>query len=152
MTTKKCTGCSEYKILDDFAKSERGLLGRKSRCKSCVSQYNTSYHRKRWDSDEAFREKTKEAAKDWTKNNPEKRAVIAKKRNQKAFAKDPLKIRARALVNQKVRFGRIPKASSLKCHCCGIQAKHYHHHNGYGFENRYDVTPLCTSCHTIIDK
>ena len=83
--------------------------------------------------------------------NPEKRAKIAKTRNKKALVINPEKVKARALVNQKVRFNRIPKASDLICNSCGNKAKQYHHHMGYDWKNRYNVIPVCVPCHKILD-
>lgn len=88
-----------------------------------------------------------EQAKQWVKDNPERRAAIAKRRNRKAKRANPEKIRCRALVSQKVKHGRMPRASSLLCYSCGRQAAHWHHHKGYDFEHRYDVLPLCIACH-----
>ena len=89
---------------------------------------------------------------EWAKRNPEKRSAIAIRRNKKELEKCPEKVRARALVNQRVRFGRMPKASSLKCSHCEQMAAHYHHHNGYAFQNRYDVVPVCVRCHREQDQ
>jgi hypothetical protein len=108
------------------------------------------YHQKRYSQDEKFRIKKIAQSIKWASDNPQKRAEIAKFRNQKALKESPEKIKARALVNQRVRFGRIPKASSLPCSECGNEASHYHHYNGYAFENRYDVKPVCVKCHILL--
>jgi len=112
-----------------------------------VSIYNSAYSKKRTKSDPAFRARNVAAATAWAKANPEKRSKIAIRRNQKEKADAPEKVRARGLVNQRVRFARIPKASTLLCVECGGVACHYHHHNGYYFESRYDVVPVCVKCH-----
>ena len=151
MEEKKCTSCLEIKPLDQFSQQERGLYGRRSRCKLCVCKYNHQYIKKRWSEDEEFRERTKKKATEWAKKNPEKRAAIAKKRNKKAISENPEKVKARALVNQRVRFKRIPRASELKCCNCGAPAKQYHHHKGYDWDNRYNVVPVCIPCHNILD-
>jgi len=150
MVTKTCTGCGVEKGLDGFGVQARGLHGRRSKCKDCVSAYNSTYTKNRFSSDPVFRAKTIAAAAAWSAANPEKRAVIAKKRNQKDRENHPEKVKARALINQRVRFGRMPKASSLACVECGKIAAHYHHYKGYAFENRYDVQPVCSSCHKIL--
>lgn len=150
--TKICTKCKEEKNLDDFRKSKRGLYGKRPECKICEKQYHLNYIRERSKKDEAFREKRKEQSSKWSKLNPEKRAKIARQRNLRAKSKHPEKIKARALVNQKIRFGRMPKASDCKCIHCGEQAKHYHHYLGYDFVHRYDVQPLCIKCHNNADS
>ena len=151
METKKCTSCLETKLLDQFGQQKRGLLGRRSKCKRCVNKYNHEYSVKRWAEDEGFRKKSIRKSIEWAKKNPEKRAVIAKNRNKKALLENPEKVKARALVNQRVRFKRIPRASELTCCNCGAQAKQYHHHMGYDWENRYNVVPVCIPCHNVLD-
>ena len=151
MVTKQCTKCGSQKDLVKFGLQGRGLHGRRSICKDCVSIFNKNYSAKRFRSDPDFREKKMQQAKDWARKNPEKRSKIATARNKKEIEPYPEKVRARALVNQRVRFGRIPRASSLNCSECGGQAAHYHHHLGYAFENRYAVVPVCAKCHVLID-
>jgi hypothetical protein len=151
MNIKKCTSCQETKDLEQFNNSKRGLFGKKSKCKNCTSNYNHEYSKTRWEQDKEYRDKKIKNAVDWVKKNPDKRALTAKKRNNKELVNNPEKVKARALVNQKVRFNRIPKVSSLIC-SCGNQAKHYHHHMGYDWHNRYNVIPVCVSCHNFLDK
>lgn len=149
---KKCTKCLEEKDLEAFGSQKRGLNGKRSVCKNCVTNYNKSYHKERWKSDPSYKEGASISSMEWAKNNPEKRAVIAKKRNLTARAKNPEKIKARQLVNQKVRFGRIPPAKDCLCDKCGNPAAHYHHYLGYSFEHRYDVIPVCLICHRLEDE
>lgn len=151
MDTKKCTSCLETKMIYQFGQQKRGLFGRRSKCKLCVSEYNHNYAMDRWENDSNFRERKKQIALEWVSKNPEKRAVIARNRNKKALLENPEKVKARALVNQRVRFKRIPRASELTCCNCGAQAKQYHHHMGYDWENRYNVIPVCVPCHNILD-
>lgn len=134
-----------------FGKASNGLYGRKSRCLECVRLYEKTYQKTRYATDASFREKIKLRSKVWVKNNPEKRAIIAKKRNMKALQNSPEAVRCRALVNQRVRFKRMPRASSLLCSVCGNKAAHYHHHKGYSFQHRYDVIPVCIPCHKAQD-
>jgi hypothetical protein len=148
---KKCTGCDMVMDLDCFSNQARGLYGKKSRCKKCVAIYNSAYSKNRYANDPEYRAITIKRAEEWMKNNPEKRSKIAIRRNKKEAARNPEKIKCRALVNQRVRFGRMPRASSLDCSNCGDKAAHYHHHKGYDFENRYEVVPVCVSCHKILD-
>jgi uncharacterized protein YaiL (DUF2058 family) len=150
MATKQCNKCSKEKELGAFGLQKKGLHGRRSICRDCVSTYNSVYSKERFSSDPIFRQKRIEAAAAWSSANPEKRAEIAKRRNQKEQRDSPEKIKARALVNQRIRFGRMPKASSLACVECGGIAAHYHHYKGYAFENRYDVQPVCSSCHKLL--
>jgi len=150
MTSKKCSKCGIEKELTQFGNQKQGLFGKRSSCRECSRlQFNAWYaHKSKMEPEWA--EKRKMDAINWAINNPEKRSIIAKRRNIKEKNQSPDKIKARALVNQRVRFGRIPKASSLTCINCGKQANHYHHHKGYSFEFRYDVVPVCHSCHRIL--
>ena len=149
---KKCTKCLENKDIEKFGAQKRGLHGKRSTCKECTNKYNKIYNEERWESDPSYRARKIGYSTEWAKNNPEKRAVIAKKRNLIAKENNPEKIKARALVNQKVRFGRLPRAKDCACNQCGKQAQHYHHYLGYSFEHRYDVVPLCVSCHNEEDN
>lgn len=147
---KQCRTCFKTKDNSEFGKAKRGWLGTRNKCKACIGEYNRAYSAARLKNDPIFAAKKKEQAIAWMKANPERRAVTARKRNQKAKLENPEKISARSLVNQRVRFGRMPRACDLIC-SCGAQAKHYHHHMGYDFENRYNVTPVCVVCHRAAD-
>jgi len=151
MTEKECTICHKVKSLDDFGVNLRGLGGKRSQCRVCIGAYNSKYSKERLARDPEFREKKNSAAIQWAQNNPEKRSAIAIRRNEKELSVSPEKVRARALVNQRVRFGRTLRASDCACSECGKQAAHYHHHNGYSFEFRYDVVPVCAECHKRLD-
>lgn len=43
MANKQCLNCKEVKDLDDFNPQKGGKLGRRSRCKSCLSIERTKY-------------------------------------------------------------------------------------------------------------
>jgi len=148
---KTCASCKQLVPLEGFAKSKKGLMGRKSTCKLCAKIAYSAWYQKRWEQDPEWRKAKSEMATRWAKSNPEKRQEIAKRRNAKASLTNPEKIRARALVNQRVRFGRMPAAKTLSCAICSLQAHEYHHHNGYSFEHRYDVIPVCRNCHKKIE-
>lgn len=63
------------------------------------------------------------------------------------FRKDhPLMAGAHSAVNNAVRRGKLPKASTLSCANCGLTADHYHHWS-YEREHWLDVVPLCMKCH-----
>jgi|688.fasta_scaffold742397_2 hypothetical protein len=147
---KQCRTCLETKDNSEFGKAKRGWLGTRNKCRVCVGEYNRIYSAARMKNDPKFAAKKIAYAVEWAKLNPAKRAVIARQRNRRAKQLNPEKISARALVNQRVRFGRMPRASTLFC-SCGAQAKHYHHHMGYDFSNRYNVIPVCVACHRAAD-
>jgi len=147
MDKKSCTGCGQIKSIEEYSNSERGMFGKKSKCKQCISSYNSEYSKKRLASDPDFRLRKISNAVSWSFRNPEKRSTIAIRRNKKERVESPEKVKARAAINQRVRFGRIPRARDLYCYKCGENAAHYHHYRGYAFENRYDVLPVCHWCH-----
>ena len=147
---KCCSTCQSDLPLDAFGKQKRGLNGRRSVCRKCTSAAYRKWHSEKWAADEKWRNKRIEQSVIWAKNNPEKRSAIAIRRNHKEKALRPEVVKCRALVNQRVRFGRMPRAKDLSCFRCGKEAAHYHHHNGYAFENRYDVVPVCHACHQIL--
>ena len=72
-----------------------------------------------------------------------RRAAIAE--YQKRHASTPRR-KAREAVNTAVRYGKIPRASSLKCADCSNDAREYHHES-YEPECWLDVVPLCAFCH-----
>jgi hypothetical protein len=136
---KTCLGCQIEKDRSEFT-------GAKKKCRACISEYNRAYSQARMKSDPVFRARRAAQASQWAKDNPEKRSVIATRRNAKAWASDPLRMMARSCIAQQVKRGNRPAASSLTC-ACGEPAAHYHHHNGYEVAHRYDVVPVCVPCH-----
>ena len=147
---KCCTSCKSELPLEDFGKQSRGLHGRRSKCRKCTSEAYSKWHSSKWSSDEEWRRKRTENSSTWAINNPDKRSIIAVRRNHKERIEKPEVVKCRALVNQRVRFGRMPRAKTLTCFRCGETAAHYHHHNGYSFESRYDVVPVCHACHRVL--
>ena len=151
--TKVCSKCCVELGIDSFRVVKLNLDGspcRSAKCKSCLYLENAEYVRDRSKRDPQFKASISKRAFKWAKANPQKRSVIARARNKKAKLENPEKVSARALVNQRVRFGRMPRVATLIC-ACGAQAKHYHHHMGYDFANRYNVIPVCLACHRAAD-
>jgi len=152
MENKPCSKCKCTKPLSEFGYQKRGLFGKRSICKSCTNIYTQAYSKSRYETDPDFRVRKSLLASEWVKANPLKRSLIAVRRNKKESLVSPEKTRCRALVNQRVRFGRIPRASDLSCSQCGNPAKEYHHYNGYSWYHRYDVIPVCRKCHKSLDS
>jgi hypothetical protein len=61
----------------------------------------------------------------------------------------PLAIRRKAYhaVTCAVKAGVLPRAASLPCSRCGMQAKKYQHHKGFDSAHWLEITPLCSRCH-----
>ena len=53
--------------------------------------------------------------------------------------------RAEAAISRRVKEGKLPKASTLKCVDCGRKADHYDHFRGH--QHALAVEPVCASCH-----
>jgi len=66
---------------------------------------------------------------------------------RRKYLRHPLENKARSVVGYAIRSGKLPKACYLQCHCCGTQAKEWHHHKGYEPQHWLDVIPLCIICH-----
>lgn len=122
---KRCRRCNEIKDASQFTRRPRNRDGLGSYCRSCKSILG----------------------EEWRKSNPEKYKAIFTRGKKKMNEKYPMKKKARMVVNNAVRDGKIPKASVLQCAECGESAKQYHHHRGYEEENWLNVIPLCRECH-----
>lgn len=78
--TKTCTKCGKEKLLDEFHKDSQGYLGRKSRCKDCISGYM-----KEWGQKSEVKKSKKNNLRNFVLNQPEKRMVqSARERSKKA--------------------------------------------------------------------
>lgn len=56
-TEKACTGCGEVKALERFHKSKGGPGGRRSHCRSCVSEYHRANRERGREGTRAYRER-----------------------------------------------------------------------------------------------
>ena len=54
---------------------------------------------------------------------------------------------ARTAIQRLVGRGRILPARAFACVTCAAPADEYDHHRGYEYEHRYDVEPVCRTCH-----
>ena len=152
---KKCTKCGETKPLRDFPSDVSRKDGKHPYCTACkIKAYEVYRHGKgknivtetRRKYAENNREAIKKARQEYRKTETGKRNKLESQKRERA--KDPRKYIARARVQYDVQTGKRPRASEMKCHYCGGQASEYHHHKGYDKENRRDVIPVCTKCHT----
>lgn len=133
---KVCTICKEDKFLSEYYPIYYKKLNKtymQSRCKSCDKIVKA-----KWNSENA--EAIREQKKEYKKKNPEK--MREKSRNYYKIA-DPKKIKARAILGCKVRYGKIVKPEL----CEGCMEKHvlHGHHNDY--DKPLEVKWLCVSCH-----
>jgi len=66
--TKTCSNCGRTKPVSGFYKMKTGRYGVMGICKQCVSEQK----KQRYDSDEEFRERRKQQAKEYYQNNKER--------------------------------------------------------------------------------
>ncbi len=64
----------------------------------------------------------------------------------------PERQQARSAVTSAIEQGVLPPVSTLYCVYCGEPARQYHHHIGYGQNERLAVWPACDHCHGQIAK
>lgn len=119
---KQCVRCKQEKEKTSFYQNKATCDGLSSWCMECQ----------------------KECARQQMKT--EKRKAYDKNRRKTE------KYKARKQLNKAIERGKIPQVNTKKCVVCGKRAQNYHHHKGYDYEHRFDVIPVCTSCHGLIHR
>ena len=124
MTTKQCFKCKQILPLDNFYAHPRMADGRVNKCKECNKkdvrnnrEKNIDYYR------DYDRKRGSRQDKDYLK---------------KYRALNPIKNKARALVNYAIRIGHIKKQP---CEICGTKIMIEAHH--YDYAKPLDVNWLC---------
>jgi len=143
MIEKRCTKCKQVKPVSDFLKDARHSDGLFSRCIACLKVDKKIYYHTK----PGYREHHNQKCRDWAKDNPEKKAILAKLEK----LRHPEKVAARQAVGVAVFSGKLPRVKTLVCRACGGNASEYHHYLGYAKEHWLDVIPYCTLCHKKID-
>lgn len=121
--TKKCTKCGESKSIDEFCAMAKAPDGRHYWCRVCRSSYNRK----------------------WARDRP----AYYQQNSRKMRARYPQRQRARSVVTQAIKMGRMPPANSLACVDCGTLAYAYDHNHGYEPPHELDVEPVCSRCHGL---
>jgi len=132
---RACTKCGETKPIEKFSKAKKGLYGRRSTCKECDKKYLSEYRQ------------------------TEKGKVLYKKcdakyfRSEKGLAnkkryteKNELQVKARAILNNAVRDGRLKKQT---CAICKDENSEAHHKD---YTKPLEVVWLCKTHHRQIEK
>jgi hypothetical protein len=91
---KVCVGCGVEKPLEEFSLQKLGKLGRRSRCKDCISQERSAYLLENLDSERAkkrsyaaaHKEQGRLRGKRFRESNPDRRLAIRKKSEDKCRA------------------------------------------------------------------
>lgn len=125
---KKCARCKEVLPFSEFNKKAKLKDGLDSYCRKCASAF---YH----ESNERFRQSG-------AKRQVPKQRLYEYQRQY--AAQHPRRIKAKDLLSQAIKSGKISRISTQLCATCGVQAQDYHHSD---YTKPYEVTPLCKSCH-----
>jgi hypothetical protein len=162
---KACTKCGEVKPFAEFHRDPRATDGMYSHCKACHYQMTRAYEKtehgsevvrklkRRYYYELGGRERSRtrsanyryrQKRSEYAKSEAGKRAQ--KRKDQKRFSLSPDKIRAKNAVNNAVKRGDLPPASTQLCRECGGPAQEYHHES-YAKEDWLKVVPLCKVCH-----
>lgn len=131
MKEKICFICEKKKHLREFYRHKKMADGHLNKCKECTKKgvrQNYQEHREDYQEYERQREQ-----------RPERKAKKAEYQRQHR-AKNPLKSRARRILNYHVRVGNIAKKP---CEVCGAPAE-AHHAN---YRKPLDVEWLCLRHH-----
>jgi hypothetical protein len=106
--------------------------------KEKLRKYWAEYRKKNSD-------KLKEYMKEYRKDNKEKFLECAKKWAKKQRLKEPMKVKARNLANNKIKIGE-----NEFCELCENKKAVHKHHKDYS--KPLDVVKVCIECHKSIHK
>ena len=134
-SSKTCFKCGAEKPLTDFYKHPQMKDGRLNKCKECNK---ADVRKNRKDNIDYYRQYDV----DRFANNPERRKLAIE--NCKNYRKqNPVKYKAHAMVNSRIRSGAIIKADQCEC-CDSIENLHAHHDD---YAKPLDIRWLCPVCH-----
>jgi len=147
--TKQCSKCKEIKPVSEYYPSKITKSKCRSDCKQCVSKYYKSKIGRAARRKYVNSEHGKKVHKKWMQT--EKAHNLFLKQYRKTwYQKIKHKFNVAQNLRYRIRIGKIPHPSIYYCSYCNNQAQVYHHHKGYSEEHKYDVIPICKSCHTSI--
>jgi hypothetical protein len=132
--TKRCFKCEAEKPLDEFYAHSRMADGHLNKCKDCT-QKDVRQHRVKYP--EKHREYDRDRAGD------PKRVAMRVAQLQRHRREFPERVKARNILGNAVRDGKIRK---LPCAFCGLTDRLEAHHHDYN--KPLDVTWLCSACHS----
>lgn len=172
---KRCSQCKESKSVADFYRDRSTYDGLSARCKPCAVAHSTKTAKQRRARGVRYSRSTEPrictvcgvlCAADLFGTDKGRRSGLnpvckpcrrpSKQPNRVAYtrkhrAKHPERKQARDAINKAVQRKLIPHPTTQACFVCRRTAAQYHHHQGYGWEYRYHVIPVCIDCHTHID-
>lgn len=164
MKTKTCVKCTQSKPSDQFYDQKGSKDGLTSSCKECKRKQSSEWKRNNPEKVKVMRdrynpvkrhkareyreknlEKVRGYQRQWQENNRDK----ISKNVSNYLVKNPEKQKAHLKVLNAVRYGKLPKASTLQCDMCSGSAEQYHHED---YSKPLDVIPLCRFCHGEIHR
>ena len=132
----QCNKCKEFKSTDYFFLDNRSPIKITSYCKPCHTKYSIE-KRDRVNSNKINKEYSKRRRKNNTEIVREYEKQASRKREKN------IKTKARAILNNAVRDGRIIKP--IICECCNEDKRLTGHHEDYS--KPLEVKWLCYECH-----
>jgi len=158
MKTKKCSKCKTIKPISEFNIDKQNKDGFRGYCKSCKKIYEGEYrqteHGKAMRKHYFQSKKGKIAIKRHQQSEKGKNARKRYKRSEKGkatekryLARNLNRIKARHVINNAIRDGKLVSPKLLLCRYCPKPAKEYHHYLGYEPEFWFAVAPVCIDCH-----
>lgn len=156
--SKECTRCHKMKSLEEFNRSNQGVLGRASHCKECKHEYYLLNRKKIAEKTRKYCESHKEEcalrSKQYAEKYPEKvveqsyryyhRWAGIKERSSGRWKKlNPEKVKAHDLLEKAIERGTIKRPEI--CSKCGRKTKIEGHHSDYS--KPLEVIWLCHRCH-----
>lgn len=140
---KICSKCKINKPFLEYGKDKRTLSGKKSACRECDRISSNKYY-------SVNKQKCIEKTNKWRIKNPDKYRKGAKRRDliyKKAYRAKPenqSKIKARRLLNNAIRSGKVKR---LPCEVCGSLKSEGHH---VDYIKPFDIKFLCSKHHAEI--
>lgn len=149
MIKKQCTKCKSVLPFSEFHKWKYGKDGYKSCCKKCNTKDVTSYQKTPRGRQIHLRNSCKYERTEKGKRNKkryvgsDKGCIMVKERSRKNRERFPEKCRARDVLNNAVKSGKIKAPSN--CIVCSKRRKLHGHHDDY--DNPLEVRWMCQKCH-----
>ena len=150
-TEKKCFKCEEVKPLKEFYKHSQMADGHLNKCRDCTRldtkenrAKNLDYYTK-YDRERAMRPDRVAARLAYKQTERGKQATKTAHENQKK--RRPERIKARSILNNAIRDGKIIRPKVCKC---GARGRIEAHHVDYS--KPLKVKWLCRSCHVKADR
>ncbi len=134
---KKCTGSCKS------IKNESEFYSKRSQCKICYKEYQSSFRRENAESTKKIRAKNyKKSMMDDEFHNDR----IFRSREDRRI--NPEKKRAQMAIYHRIESGRIIRPDN--CSSCKKDCKPHAHHEDYN--KKFDIVFLCGSCHQFWHK